>query len=126
MRAHITRRTCLQAAPLRGLVVTCIMLLAGCGVPGTIPSGGSLPAARPVPSPTPLPAVRFPQDEAPHANLTEWWYYTGHLQARDAQGRGRSYGFELTFFQTLRGQLSPYYAAHFAISDISRSQFHYD
>jgi predicted secreted hydrolase len=70
--------------------------------------------------------VRFPQDEAPHSNLTEWWYYTGHLQAHDAQGRQHNYGFELTFFQTLRGQLSPYYAAHFAISDITRGQFHYD
>jgi predicted secreted hydrolase len=85
-----------------------------------------LPGARPAPSPKALPAVRFPQDEAPHTNLTEWWYYTGHLQARDAQERQRDYGFELTFFQTLRGQLLPYYAAHFAISDISRGQFHYD
>jgi predicted secreted hydrolase len=99
-----------------------LTLLSGCGLPGTIPVGGSLPAAHPSPTATPLPSVRFPQDEAPHTNLTEWWYYTGHFHSGD----GHEYGFELTFFQTLRGALPPYYAAHYAISDISRGQFHYD
>ena len=101
-------------------------LLAACGAPGTIQSGGSLPHV-PAAAPTqaPLPPVTFPQDEAPHLNLTEWWYYTGHLQGADAQGKAHTYGFELTFFQTLRGQLPPYYAAHFAISDITAGQFHF-
>ncbi|GAC1476649.1 MAG: lipocalin-like domain-containing protein [Ktedonobacterales bacterium] len=73
-----------------------------------------------------LPPVRFPQDEAPHHDLTEWWYYTGHFHGTDAQGQTHTYGFELTFFQTLRGQFPPYYAAHYAISDITGGQFHYD
>ncbi len=133
--ASIQRAASLSPSPragkgTRGLglasLLLLLLLLVGCGVPGTIPTGGSLPAAGAAPSPTPLPAVRFPQDEAPHTDLTEWWYYTGHLRARDAQGREHTYGFELTFFQTSRGQLSPYYAAHFAISDITRGQFHYD
>ncbi|WIG58349.1 MAG: AttH component of AttEFGH ABC transport system [Ktedonobacterales bacterium] len=102
------------------------LLLVGCGMPGTVPSGGSLPHVAAAPSPTPLPPIQFPQDEAPHHNLTEWWYYTGHLHGTDVSGAQHMYGFELTFFQTLRGQFSPYYAAHFAISDITRQQFHYD
>ncbi len=81
-----------------------------------------MPATKAVPTATPLPPVRFPQDEAPHTDLTEWWYYTGHFHSAS----GHEYGFELTFFQTLRGSLPPYYAAHYAISDISRGQFHYD
>jgi predicted secreted hydrolase len=69
--------------------------------------------------------VSLPEDEAPHRDLTEWWYYTGHFHGIDAGGVTRSYGFELTFFQTLRGQFPPYYAAHFAVSDLTRGQFHY-
>jgi len=108
--------------PLAPLVLLALTLLSGCGLPGTISSGGSLPPAHPSPTTAPLPPVSFPQDEAPHHNLTEWWYYTGHFQSAS----GHEYGFELTFFQTLRGSLAPYYAAHYAISDISRGQFHYD
>ena len=108
------------------LTLALVVLLAGCGVPGTIHTTSSLPQTSAVaPTPTPLPPVAMPQDEAPHQDLTEWWYYTGHLHGKDAQGQTRTYGFELVFFQTLRGQLPPYYAAHFAISDISAGQFHY-
>lgn len=108
-------------------LLTCIaLLLAGCGVPGTISSSSRLSrVASHAPTPT-LPPVRFPQDEAPHHDLTEWWYYTGHLHGQDAQGRKHEYGFELVFFQTLRGQFQPFYAAHFAVSDITGGAFHYD
>lgn len=113
--------------PLFALLAALVALLAGCGVPGTIHTASPLPtAATSAPTQPPLAPVALPQDEAPHQNLTEWWYYTGHLRGQDAQGRARAYGFELTFFQTLRGQLPPYYAAHFGISDITTGQFHYD
>jgi predicted secreted hydrolase len=102
------------------------LLLAGCGLPGTIEQKGRIADAGPSPTPTPLPPIAFPQDEAPHRNLTEWWYYTGQFHGADAQGKAHEYGFELTVFQTLRGQVSPYYAAHYAISDITRGEFHYD
>ncbi|MEO5617898.1 MAG: lipocalin-like domain-containing protein [Candidatus Eisenbacteria bacterium] len=37
----------------------------------------------------------FPRDHAAHPGFrTEWWYYTGHLEAED-----RKFGFELTFFR---------------------------
>jgi predicted secreted hydrolase len=119
--------SCLRRALAALAVIALAGLLAACGAPGTIHSGGSLPpVTTAAPTQPPLPPITFPQDEAPHQNLTEWWYYTGHLHGSSAQGAAHTYGFELTFFQTLRGQLPPYYAAHFAISDITAGQFHYD
>lgn len=69
----------------------------------------------------PLPPIQLPQDESPHRDLTEWWYYTGHLY-----GGGKRYGFELVTFQAVRGQLPPAYVAHFAVTDIGRRRFAYD
>lgn len=109
-----------------GVLALLVLLLSGCGLPGTIPTGGHLEGAAVASTPAPLPPVRFPQDEAPHHDLTEWWYYTGHVEGQDAGGKTHEYGFELTFFQTLRGAFSPYYAAHFAISDLSAGAFHFD
>jgi predicted secreted hydrolase len=74
----------------------------------------------------PLPPVRFPQDEAAHRDLNEWWYYTGHINTVTPDGRAHHYGFELVFFQALRSDLPPSYAAHFAISDVTRGEFHFD
>jgi len=83
--------------------------------------GGVRPASLLLsPTPTPQPVV-FPRDEAPHHDLTEWWYYTGHLATKD----GRQFGFEFVIFQGLRGTLPPAYAAHFAITDIAAGSFHY-
>jgi predicted secreted hydrolase len=77
----------------------------------------------------------FPRDHAAHFGYaSEWWYYTGHVHARD----GRKFGFELTFFRyglrpgdarakpgqsTWRG--SQVYPAHFAITDESGGRFVY-
>ncbi len=74
----------------------------------------------------------FPQDHGPHPPFRhEWWYLTGQLRGAD----GASFGFELTLF---RLALAPpraaaagrsawrarqLYAAHFAITDVSRGQF---
>jgi predicted secreted hydrolase len=82
------------------------------------------PGLPPAPPPTPnvYPPVTFPRDEAPHADLTEWWYYTGHLESAD----GRRWGFELVTFQILRATLQPYYVAHFAVTDQQRGRFHYE
>lgn len=102
------------------------LLLASCGVPGVPATSAQLPLVGPVPTAQSLPPIRFPQDEAPHRDLTEWWYYTGHLNAVTPDGQQHHYGFELVFFQALRSTYPPVYAAHFAISDLSRGQFHYD
>jgi predicted secreted hydrolase len=75
----------------------------------------------------------FPRDHAAHAGYqSEWWYYTGHLRARD----GRRFGYELTFFRVglapgdprpARGQSewrgNELYPAHFALTDESGQRF---
>jgi predicted secreted hydrolase len=75
----------------------------------------------------------FPRDHAAHVGFqSEWWYYTGHLQARD----GRRFGYELTFFRVglapgdpppQRGQSdwrgNELYPAHFALTDESGQRF---
>ncbi|HYI14768.1 MAG TPA: lipocalin family protein, partial [Thermomicrobiales bacterium] len=65
--------------------------------------------------------VQFPEDEAPHDMLTEWWYYTGHLFTED----GARYGFEYVIFKALRGAFPPYYASHFAITNAANDEFVY-
>jgi predicted secreted hydrolase len=76
----------------------------------------------------------FPQDHGPHPSFRhEWWYLTGQL----AGPAGETFGFELTFFRlallpgtrpTAGAAASDWrarqvYAAHFAITDMSRGQF---
>ena len=90
---------------------------------------GDGPPARSVPVPvsvplttaTPLPVV-VPRDDAPHNDLTEWWYYTGHLDAAD----GRTFGFQYVIFQAVRNDGPVGYAAHFAITDVAKGTFTYD
>jgi predicted secreted hydrolase len=79
----------------------------------------------------------FPRDHGAHdAYQSEWWYFTGHLRARD----GHRFGFELTIFRfglrpgklipapgTSRWHGSEVYPAHFAITDVDRGTFvHYE
>jgi len=45
--------------------------------------------------------VRIPQDEAPHHDETEWWYFSGHLRGFDIFGKPHSYGYELVFFSSI-------------------------
>jgi len=78
-------------------------------------------------------ALRFPDDHGPHPEYqTEWWYYTGNLDAED----GRHYGYQLTFFRRAlvppdrrpyRASLwgtSQVYMAHFALTDVA-GETHY-
>src|SRR6266496_6427122 len=67
--------------------------------------------------------MKFPDDHGPHPDYqTEWWYYTGNLEAQD----GRRFGYQLTFFRRgitpgpVQGRTSDWatnqiYFAHFAI-----------
>jgi len=76
-------------------------------------------------------AFSFPRDHGAHPDFrTEWWYFTGNL---DAVG-GRHFGFELTFFryairppsQELAGsdlRASEIFMAHFAITDVAAGRF---
>jgi predicted secreted hydrolase len=101
-------------------------LLASCDFPGVVSTSEQLPQVSGTPQTANLPPVHFPQDEAAHKNLNEWWYYTGHMNATDPNGKAHLYGFELVVFQILRSDLPPIYASHFAISDVTRSEFRFD
>lgn len=107
-------------------LLSMIGLLSACSFPGIASTNQQLPVVQAQVPAVKLPPVRFPQDEAPHRDLTEWWYYTGHMQAVLPNGQKHTYGFELVFFQALRSNLPPIYPAHFAITDVNRGEFHYD
>ncbi|HEX5015162.1 MAG TPA: MMPL family transporter [Candidatus Limnocylindrales bacterium] len=83
--------------------------------PTTPPSVGS--SAR---APDPQP-VHLPADDAPHDRLTEWWYYTGHLQDEE----GGRYGFEFVIFRAERGGLPVTWASHLAITDETNGTFRF-
>jgi predicted secreted hydrolase len=108
------------------LLLITTLLLTACGSsvdpepPSTAPTPTSAAAAYLTPTPGIAP-VQFPDDEAPHDMLTEWWYYTGHLFTED----GTRYGFEYVIFQALRGAFPPYYASHFAITNSAEDEFVY-
>ena len=79
---------------------------------------------------------QFPRDHFDHAEFkTEWWYYTGNVQAAD----GRQFGFELVFFREGRDarpsnsapqnpsawRIDNLYLAHLALTDIDGRKFRY-
>ncbi|MDP9146263.1 MAG: carotenoid 1,2-hydratase [Acidobacteriota bacterium] len=73
----------------------------------------------------------FPHDHFNHPDFqTEWWYYTGNLQAAD----GHRFGFELTFFREAVDRdgsrkstwdIHDIYFAHLALSDLTDGHFYY-
>jgi predicted secreted hydrolase len=71
---------------------------------------------------------QFPRDLYDHPNYqTEWWYFTGNLESKQA----KQYGFELTFFRSLQAtgapagqpQYVPVIFADLAVSDLRGQQF---
>jgi len=105
-----------HAVLMLSLLVAALFAVAACT---SKPVDGLPPA--PAPTAVAYAPITFPKDEAPHADLSEWWYYTGHLEAED----GRRWGFQYVVFQALRGSLPPFYVAHFAVTDHQRAQFRY-
>ena len=76
--------------------------------------------------------LAFPADFGPHPDFqTEWWYFTGNLEAKG----GQHFGYQLTFFR--RALLPPtdqqprpsdwassqVYMAHFALTDVSAARY---
>jgi predicted secreted hydrolase len=108
------------------VAIIIMALLSSCSFPGLASTSAQLPLVSEKATPQALPPIHFPQDEGAHNDLTEWWYYTGHLEGSDASGKTHQYGFELVVFQVQRSTLPAFYPAHFAISDITRAEFHYD
>lgn len=84
-----------------------------------------LPTRAPTPSPPAPPVdpqpIELPRDDAPHDRLTEWWYYTGHLQSDD----GRRFGFEYVIFRAERGAFPTSWVSHLAITDEANDRFFY-
>ncbi len=80
-----------------------------------------------------LPGYKFafPRDHGSHpAYSTEWWYYTGHLRAKN----GREFGFQATWFRTAlapaikrqsKWATRDIYFAHFALTDASGKRFYF-
>lgn len=102
---------------LRFLGILFFQLLLACAPASPRP----LVPATPLPTAT-LAPIRLPADDAPHNDLTEWWYYTGHLVA----ATGQRYGFEFVIFQIERAGAPVVYASHFAVTDHQRGVFRYD
>ena len=87
--------------------------------PLVFPSPASTPGltARPA---DPIP-LAFPRDDGPHDRLTEWWYYTGHLQTNS----GRRFGFEAVIFRAERSSVPTAWASHLALTDEQNGEFYY-
>lgn len=74
---------------------------------------------------------KFPRSHGAHPEYaTEWWYFTGHLQAAS----GESFGFELTFFRVgvnptvssrSKWAVQSLYLAHFAVTVDRQNEFIY-
>ena len=83
----------------------------------------------------PVNPISMPADEAAHYwAQQEWWYYTGHLTAKD----GREFGYELTFFKRITNEdkvpefiipIPAYWfkdvgmLGHFAVTDLQNKKF---
>ncbi|MFQ5409438.1 MAG: lipocalin-like domain-containing protein [Anaerolineales bacterium] len=76
--------------------------------------------------------LAFPTDHGPHPDFqSEWWYYTGNLDAAD----GRHFGYQLTFFRRallpaaerqLRASdlaTEQLYLAHFSLTDVDGGEY---
>ena len=88
---------CSHLRPLSLLLLALGLVFIACSSPP--------PASTPTPPPSPTPIVALPpapalislpEDDAAHTDfITEWWYYSGHLQSAD----GRRYAFHYAVFQ---------------------------
>lgn len=97
--ASACRRSLLLACAL-----ACVSALAAC-------------AADPTPTPTPpygLPPLRLPADEAPHDFLTEWWYFSLHVEAES----GARFPLHHVLFQVREPSSGrTLYVAHASVAD---------
>jgi predicted secreted hydrolase len=74
--------------------------------------------------PQPGRSFTFPRDHGSHPEFrTEWWYITGHLDAKD----GRRFGFQVTFFRQANrqpdGSVRQLHLAHTALLDAATGKF---
>ena len=103
---------------LAGVVLVLAVLSAACGEAVTPLASAPTPSS----DERTFPPIDLPADEAPHDNLSEWWYFTGRMTTGDR----RTLGFEFVIFQAVRGGGPPAYAAHFSITDVSAGEMLFD
>ncbi len=76
--------------------------------------------------PQPGKVFVFPRDHGSHPEFrTEWWYVTGHLDAKD----GHRFGFQVTFFRQARredGKTLHLHLAHAALLDAQTGRFFHE
>jgi predicted secreted hydrolase len=82
------------------------------------------PTDPPAPVADPVPVV-LPRDDGPHDRLSEWWYYTGHLDGTAGDGTKRKLGFEYVVFRAERGGFPTAWASHVALTDETGDRFLY-
>lgn len=111
----------------RLLALALLAAVAGGACTGPILANPPVPRPVVTPEPTASPRppdpqpVELPRDDGPHDRLTEWWYYTGHLD--DAEGG--TWGFEYVVFRAERGGFPVAWASHLALTDETGGRFHY-
>jgi predicted secreted hydrolase len=95
---------------------------------GLLPASAAARPAGAVPAgavPGCTKSVSLPQDEAPHSAPVEWWYFSGHLSGKDAQGHLHSYGYEYVIFQLLGMGAKPLYLGDLSLTDLTRKTFQF-
>jgi predicted secreted hydrolase len=70
-------------------------------------------------------SVSLPKDEASHSAPVEWWYFSGHLSGKDANGHVRTYGYEDVIFQFLGLTSQPIYLGDMSVTDLTRKTFQF-
>lgn len=111
MNRHITHRLALYVIALL-CTVTCSVAYAQ----QTTADGFAIPQ--------PGRTFTFPRDHGSHPEFrTEWWYITGHLDAKN----GRRFGFQVTFFRQANrqpdGSVRHLHLAHTALLDAATGKF---
>jgi predicted secreted hydrolase len=130
LRGHPTTHPRRAGAALAALLVLSGSI-AGCaaGQPILANAVAPVPSVAPPTDPPvrpsdPLPVV-LPRDDGPHDRLSEWWYYTGHLDGTAPNGTHRELGFEYVIFRAERGGFPTAWASHLAITDETGDRFLY-
>ena len=112
-----------------GLLTFVALSLTACSAePTPTPSPTPLPTSTPTATPTVAPTatpvhvprpVVLPDDEAPHSDPVEWWYYSGTMEDET----GAEYGFHFVIFQVTNPEAgAPGYMAHSSVLDINAGQ----
>lgn len=115
LREPLYTRKRRRAGAVQNAIALIACLCVSCSMAQTTADGFAIPQTGRV--------FVFPRDHGSHAEFrTEWWYVTGHLDAKD----GRRFGFQVTFFRQARredGKTLHLHLAHAALLDAQSGRF---